>query len=78
VLRGTGDTRTPMLVNILGYWVIALPLSAWLGLYTPAGPSGMWWGLVAGLVIVALVLVTRVRVRLRGEVRRVEVETATP
>jgi MATE family multidrug resistance protein len=78
VLRGTGDTRTPMLVNILGYWVIALPLSAWLGLYTPAGPGGMWWGLVAGLVVVALVLVTRVRVRLRGDVRRVEVETATP
>ena len=78
VLRGTGDTRTPMLVNILGYWVIALPLSAWLGLYTPAGPAGMWWGLVAGLVVVALVLVTRVRVRLRAEVRRVEVETAAP
>ncbi len=76
VLRGTGDTRTPMLVNILGYWMIALPLSAWLGLYTPAGPAGMWWGLVAGLVIVALILVTRVRVRLRGEVRRLEVETA--
>lgn len=76
VLRGTGDTRTPMLVNVLGYWIIALPLSAWLGLYTPAGPAGMWWGLVVGLVIVALVLVTRVRVRLRGEVRRLEVETA--
>ena len=76
VLRGTGDTRTPMFVNILGYWIIALPLSAWLGLYTPAGPAGMWWGLVAGLVIVALILVTRVRVRLRGEVRRLEVETA--
>jgi MATE family multidrug resistance protein len=76
VLRGTGDTRTPMLVNILGYWMIALPLSAWLGLYTPAGPVGMWWGLVAGLVIVALILVTRVRVRLRGQVRRLEVETA--
>lgn len=75
VLRGTGDTRTPMLVNILGYWIIALPLSAWLGLYTPAGPAGMWWGLVAGLVMVALVLVTRVRVRLAGDVRRLEMES---
>ena len=78
VLRGTGDTRTPMLVNVLGYWMIALPLSAWLGLYTPAGPQGMWWGLTVGLVIVALILVTRVRVRLRADVRRLEVETATP
>jgi MATE family multidrug resistance protein len=67
-----------MLVNVLGYWMIALPLSAWLGLYTPAGPQGMWWGLTVGLVIVALILVTRVRVRLRADVRRLEVETAAP
>jgi MATE family multidrug resistance protein len=66
VLRGTGDTRTPLLVNILGYWVIALPLSAWLGLYTAAGPVGFWWGLVVGLGTVGLVLVTRVRRRLAG------------
>ncbi len=76
VLRGTGDTRTPMIVNVLGYWVIALPLSAWLGLRTPAGPQGMWWGLVAGLVVVAIVLSIRVRARLGTEVRRLEVETA--
>lgn len=76
VLRGTGDTRTPMIVNVLGYWVIALPLSAWLGLYTPAGPQGMWWGLVVGLVVVAVVLVIRVRARLGREIRRLEVETA--
>lgn len=78
ILRGTGDTRTPMLVNILGYWIVALPLSAWLGLYTGAGPRGMWWGLTVGLVIVATVLVARVRRRLRADVRRLEVETATP
>lgn len=75
VLRGTGDTRTPMIVNVLGYWVIALPLSAWLGLHTAAGPQGMWWGLVVGLVVVAIVLSLRVRVRLRRDLRRLEVET---
>jgi MATE family multidrug resistance protein len=76
VLRGTGDTRTPMLVNVLGYWVIALPLSAWLGLRTAAGPAGMWWGLVVGLAVVALILVTRVRSRLRGKLRRVMIDKA--
>ena len=76
VLRGTGDTRTPMLVNILGYWVIALPLSAWLGLHTKAGPAGMWWGLVVGLAVVALILVSRVRFRLRGALRRVTIDQA--
>ncbi len=76
VLRGTGDTRTPMLVNVLGYWVIALPLSAWLGLHTNAGPAGMWWGLVVGLAVVAVILVSRVRSRLRGALRRVMIDQA--
>lgn len=74
ILRGTGDTRTPMLVNILGYWVIGLPLAAFLGLHTGAGPAGMWWGLAAGLAIVAVVLLGRVRARLRGSLSRLALE----
>jgi MATE family multidrug resistance protein len=29
-LRGLGNTRTPMVWNLLGYWVIGLPLGCWL------------------------------------------------
>ncbi|MGH7538641.1 MAG: hypothetical protein ACREMF_08410 [Gemmatimonadales bacterium] len=76
ILRGTGDTRTPLLVNIVGYWLIGLPLAAFLGLRTGLGPTGMWWGLVAGLAVVAVIVGLRVRVRLRGEVRRLVVEAA--
>jgi len=75
ILRGTGDTRTPLVVNVVGYWLIGLPLAAWLGLGTALGPRGFWWGLVVGLAVVALILVARVRVRLRGELRRLVVET---
>jgi MATE family, multidrug efflux pump len=78
ILRGTGDTRTPMVVNILGYWVIGLPLAAYLGLRTSAGPAGMWWGLVAGLAIVAVILLARVRSRLRGTLTRLALEAPLP
>ena len=75
ILRGTGDTRTPLIVNVVGYWLIGLPLAAYLGLGTALGPRGFWWGLVGGLAVVALILVARVRARFRGKLERLMVET---
>lgn len=74
VLRGVADTRTPMLVNVLGFWLVGIPVSAWLGLRTAAGPRGLWWGLTVGLILVALVLAWRVRQRLAGRVARVVID----
>src|SRR3954465_10518889 len=37
VLRGAGDTRGPMLINLLGYWVLGLPLSVYLGFVAGRG-----------------------------------------
>ena len=77
ILRGTGDTRTPLLVHLFGYWAVALPLATWLGMHTAAGPAGMWWGLVVGLAVMAVVLAIRVRWRLRGTLQRVVVDHPT-
>jgi len=60
-LRGLGDTRVPMLLAVLAYWGIGMPLGAGLGLglggFTPAwGPRGMWVGLIAGLLVAAVLL----------------------
>jgi MATE family multidrug resistance protein len=64
-----------LVVNVVGYWLIGLPLATYLGLHTAAGPAGMWWGLVVGLAVVAVILVLRVRLRLRGSLARVRVDT---
>ena len=71
VLRGIGDTRAPLVFNLVGFWLIGFPISVGLGFFTAAGPLGLWWGLVAGLAVVAIFLVLRIRRRLRGELRRV-------
>jgi hypothetical protein len=46
-------------------------LSWWLGFRWGAGAAGLWWGLVIGLVVVALVLLARVRVMLGRPLQRV-------
>ena len=74
VLRGAGDTRAPLVVNILGFWCIGLPTSLVLGFTLDYGPQGLWWGLVAGLFAVAFFLMARVAFMLRGKIARVEVE----
>lgn len=62
-LRGYKDTRQPMLIMLLAFWVIGLPLgyiltfTDWL---TPAmGATGFWMGLIGGLSTAALLLATR-------------------
>ena len=70
VLRGVADTRAPMIVNVLGFWLCGMPVSLWLGFRMKGGPVGLWWGLVAGLAAVACFLLLRIRRRFGGELRR--------
>jgi MATE family multidrug resistance protein len=74
ILRGVGDTRAPVVLNVLGFWLIGLPASLWLGFGLHGGAAGLWWGLVAGLVVVALSLLVRVRQRLGRALVRVVVD----
>ena len=63
-LRGLKDTRVPMLLAALAYWGIGMPVGATLGFglggFTPAlGPRGLWAGLIAGLLVAAVLLCAR-------------------
>ena len=75
MLRGVGDTRAPFLINLAGFWLAGFPVSIALGFYTPLGALGLWWGLVAGLVVVSALLLIRVRNRLRGAIERTTLES---
>lgn len=74
VLRGLGDTRAPMVINMLGFWLLGLPVSLLLGFRTTLGPRGLWWGLVVGLAAVALILLARVRRRLSRTMSRLVID----
>lgn len=64
-LRGLQDTRMPMLIALFGYWGPGLCTSIWLGLFTPLRGLGVWVGLMTGLVVVAVLMLTRWKVRAR-------------
>ncbi|HEX6975566.1 MAG TPA: MATE family efflux transporter [Vicinamibacterales bacterium] len=65
VLRGLGDTRTPMLWNLAGHWFVGLPLGYILCFHLGYGVIGLWWGLSSGLMIcgVGLLFVWSWRIR---------------
>lgn len=70
VLRGLGDTRFPVLFNVLGYWVVGLPVGAALAFSAGWGLPGLWVGLTIGLGIVAVLLLARLAAQARRDVVR--------
>jgi len=58
-LRGLGETRVPMLANLVGYWVLGLPLGLTLCFVLHWGIYGLWIGLLLALFIIATMLLAR-------------------
>ncbi|MEO7096404.1 MAG: MATE family efflux transporter, partial [Polyangiales bacterium] len=68
-LRGTGDTRWPLVLNVIMHWGVGFPLGLLLCFTLGMGAVGLWFGLTAGLTTIALALVLRFIVLTRGRIR---------
>ena len=55
-LRGTGDTRTPMICHFSCYWLFGLPLGIYLCFRRHWGVVGLWTGLSVSLILIGLLL----------------------
>jgi len=55
-LRGLGDTRTPMIVNLVAHWLLGLPISYVLCFVIGWGVYGLWVGLSLGLIVTGTIL----------------------
>lgn len=58
-LRGLGETRVPMVANLVGYWVFGLPLGFFLCFVLHWGIYGLWIGLTLALILIAVTLLRR-------------------
>jgi MATE family multidrug resistance protein len=56
MLRGLHDARVPALMGFAAYWVVGLPVGAGLAFGFHLGPTGVWWGLAAGLCMASITL----------------------
>ena len=74
VLRGAGDTTAPLFVMLGAYWLLGVPVSAYLGFRTPLRAAGLWWGFVVSLAAVAIFLALRIRVVFGRGTARVVIE----
>jgi MATE family multidrug resistance protein len=55
-LRGTGDTRTPMILSVGFYWLVGLPVGYLLGIQLGWGAAGVWVGLCVALILIGSTL----------------------
>jgi MATE family multidrug resistance protein len=55
-LRGAGDTKTPMVANLIAYWLIGIPLGYVLCFRLGWGALGIWIGLCIGLMLIGSAL----------------------
>lgn len=55
-LRGAGDTRTPLVWNLVSYWILALPVGYYLCFGRGWGAIGLWVGFCVGLVTAGAIL----------------------
>jgi MATE family multidrug resistance protein len=58
LLRGMGDTKTPMVTSLLCHWFLGLPVGYYLCFVLEQGVQGLWIGLCIGLILVAILLLT--------------------
>jgi len=59
LLRGVQDTRVPMVIAAVSYWLVGIPVAYGLAFVAGIGPAGLWLGLLAGLTLAALLLMRR-------------------
>ena len=59
LLRGIKDVKFPTILIGIAYWVVGLPLGYLMAFYFDMGASGIWVGLITGLTLASIFLISR-------------------
>jgi MATE family multidrug resistance protein len=69
-LRGLGETKSVQRANVIGYYVLGLPIACALAFWLDLAERGLWWGLCVGLGFVAATVVVRWAIASKQDVAR--------
>jgi MATE family multidrug resistance protein len=58
-LRGLGDVKIPSFITLLAYWILGIPIGYILAFKMHLGVEGIWYGLLIGLSVAAVLLLVR-------------------
>lgn len=58
-LRGFKETRTPLVICFIAYWILGLPSGYYLAEHQGMGAAGYWLGILIGLSFAAVLLIRR-------------------
>lgn len=59
LLRGVQDTRAPMVMAVVSYWLVGMPVSYVLGFVIGWEGVGIWLGLASGLALASALMLAR-------------------
>ncbi len=65
VMRGLHETKIPMLMGLVSYWVIGLPIGCYFTYTKNLEARGLWMGLAIGLTSMSLLLILLYRKKIQ-------------
>lgn len=68
--NGAGDTRTPTLLNLFGFWAMQIPLAYLFAITLDIGPKGVYWAIALAESAIAIAAIMLFK---RGKWKTVEV-----
>jgi len=69
-LNGAGDTKTPTIINVIGFWAFQIPVALLLTQYFTLGPQGVFIAIVSAEVLITIIATI---VFMRGKWKKVQV-----
>jgi MATE family multidrug resistance protein len=69
-LRGIGDVWVPLVLQIVAFWVCAVPVSSLFAIHYGVGAPGLWYGILCGVSLSILFLSLRFRIVSRRTIER--------